>query len=104
MTKQIKVILKIVRNGNGVVITPEMEIIRKVKMCIRDSTYPALKNLRISLRKRSSDMRSRRMLISTLWSMSVSYTHLDVYKRQVVTVTATAMSNSFLFIFFSFCR
>ena len=24
MTKQIKVILKIVRNGNGVVITPEM--------------------------------------------------------------------------------
>ena len=30
MTKQIKVILKIVRNGNGVVITPEMEIIRKV--------------------------------------------------------------------------
>ena len=28
MTKQIKVILKI--DGNGVVITPEMEIIRKV--------------------------------------------------------------------------
>ena len=30
MTKQIKVILKIVRNGHGVAITPEMEIIRKV--------------------------------------------------------------------------
>ena len=33
------------------------------------SCHTALKNLRISLRKRSSDMRSRRMLISTLWSM-----------------------------------
>ena len=30
MTKHIKVILKIVRNGNGVVINQEMEIIRKV--------------------------------------------------------------------------